>query len=135
MSELVKCTQCAEHKPPSAFHKSAAKRNGLMAHCKVCDALKGRTRRYGITKERFEEMWGEQGGKCSVCSDILVLGTRDGCTVDHNHTTGEVRGLLCGLCNKALGLLKDSPSILEAAIAYLREKGTYERIGCTTAAV
>lgn len=123
---LVKCTQCAEHKPPSAFHKSAAKRNGLQPHCKACDALKARKRLYGVTPERFSEMWDEQGGACRICTAPLILGSKSGCAVDHNHSTGDVRGLLCGLCNKGLGLFKDSPSILEAAVTYLRTRGNYE---------
>jgi hypothetical protein len=43
--------------------------------------------------------------------------------VDHNHTTGKVRGLLCSSCNGALGLFKDNPEVVAAALLYLKDYG------------
>jgi len=45
--------------------------------------------------------------------------------IDHNHNTGEFRGLLCKKCNRALGMFKDSPSVLMSAYLYLTERGYY----------
>ena len=73
--------------------------------------------RYGITVEQYEAMLEQQGGVCAVCgrSDLEFH-------IDHDHSTGVVRGVLCGLCNKGLGQFKDSPDLLEAAAAYLRRQ-------------
>ena len=76
-----------------------------------------RFKKYGITKEDFEEMY---DGHCHIC--CLPVG-RD-CHIDHCHKTRKVRGLLCNTCNKGLGLFKDSTANLYAAIIYLR--GTNE---------
>lgn len=59
-----------------------------------------------------------QNNVCAICEKLpslkeKVLG------VDHNHTSGKVRGLLCGACNRALGLLKDNPILLRKAETYL----------------
>ena len=72
---------------------------------------------YGISVERYDEMFKSQNGGCAICSGQNLDGKR--LYVDHNHTTGAVRGLLCGKCNNAIGLFKESPDILTAAWAYL----------------
>jgi hypothetical protein len=73
-----------------------------------------RFKKYGITKEDFEEMY---DGHCHICT--LPIGWD--CHIDHCHETGKVRGLLCNTCNKGLGLFKDSIANLYAAIMYLKE--------------
>jgi hypothetical protein len=71
-------------------------------------------KRYGISLEDVAKMKTDQCNKCAICQkDIGRL------VVDHNHDTGEVRGLLCNKCNIALGLFKDSRFILLAAVDYL----------------
>ena len=65
----------------------------------------------------------EQDARCAICDDIgfkIEQNAKALLAVDHCHTTGHVRGLLCHNCNRALGLLQDSVANLEAAIAYLR---------------
>lgn len=76
--------------------------------------------KFGITPERYNEMFSEQEGRCAICGKHqeelkLVLG------VDHDHSTGEIRGLLCGPCNRNIGSLKDDPDLLQKAIDYLRK--------------
>ena len=74
--------------------------------------------RYGITWQQYESLYRQQGGVCAICQGVpLSPGKRLG--VDHDHSTGKVRGLLCGLCNTALGGFREDPSLLRAAIAYL----------------
>jgi hypothetical protein len=71
-------------------------------------------RMYGITAEHFDEMMLAQGGACAVCLVVTRL------VVDHNHTTGEVRGLLCHHCNSALGMLKESERSCLNLLAYIQ---------------
>lgn len=73
--------------------------------------------KYGITWERYLEMLAAQGGKCAVCRH--PCSTHGRLSVDHCHTFGTVRGLLCQRCNSALGLMEDDPARLRAAADYL----------------
>lgn len=66
-------------------------------------------------------MYLEQGGCCAICGEPEG---KDRLVVDHDHTTGKVRGLLCRTHNVGLGHFGDSTALLQAAINYLRE---YER--------
>lgn len=74
-------------------------------------------KQYGITPEDYQQMMDEQEGKCVLCREECSSGQR--LSVDHNHDTGKVRGLLCRNCNRGLGLLKEDPSVLLRAIEYL----------------
>lgn len=77
-------------------------------------------RSYGITLEQFNAMREVQDCKCAICGKHETEAVRGILYVDHCHTTGKVRGLLCSVCNKALGLLKDNEDYLYKAISYLR---------------
>lgn len=82
--------------------------------------------KFGLSLQDYESMLVAQGGLCAICrqpetyvkngKDVALLG------VDHDHTTGAVRGLLCNNCNRGIGLLKDDPLVLRAATVYL-ERG------------
>ncbi len=72
---------------------------------------------FGITLEDFRRMEAEQNGLCAICSKAETNGKR--LSVDHCHTTKKVRGLLCGNCNRGLGLFKDNQAYLKEAIKYL----------------
>lgn len=73
-------------------------------------------REYGITPEQYDQMLVEQAGGCAVCGQP-PNGKR--LHIDHCHTTGKIRGLLCSGCNRALGYLQDDPELLRVAIKYL----------------
>lgn len=75
-------------------------------------------RRYGLTPAQYDALVELQGGRCAICRQSPT-GKRTRLHVDHDHLTGEVRGLLCNLCNVALGAIHDDPAILRAAIVYL----------------
>lgn len=78
--------------------------------------LQNRLGRYCISVKDFESLWDKQGGVCAICGTSLKeIKFR----IDHNHNTGEVRGLLCVACNTGIGLLKDSPEVLASAERYL----------------
>lgn len=76
-------------------------------------------RLYGITFEQYEQMRVSQNGCCAICGNPF----RDGkdTQVDHNHTTGKIRQLLCSHCNTGIGNLMDDVSILAKAIEYLNK--------------
>ena len=85
-------------------------------------------RRYGISGAAQELLLEKQGHVCAICqrpAGHKRLG------VDHDHETGRVRGMLCGLCNTALGSLRDDPELCERAARYLRDA----TVPATTAAV
>ena len=84
-------------------------RSALKAHLKY---------RYGLAIEDYEAMNDLQEGRCAICRNKEEK--RDRLSVDHDHITGAVRGLLCGTCNTALGSMKDDPEIFERAAKYLR---------------
>jgi hypothetical protein len=70
-------------------------------------------RKYGLTLEAFDELLASQGGGCAIC------GRPDADNVDHDHTTGRVRGILCFNCNIAIGQVEDDEDRLAAAMAYV----------------
>lgn len=72
---------------------------------------------YGITIEQYSILLETQSGKCAICK--LKEQKRE-LAVDHNHTTGKVRGLLCHKCNVSLGLLKESTENMESMISYVK---------------
>jgi len=85
---------------------------------------------YGLTPEGFNDMWTSQRGKCAICEvEMLPRGRKkQSACIDHNHQTGDVRGLLCRECNFGIGALKDDPTVLEAAIEYLKANGNYSQL-------
>lgn len=82
--------------------------------------------KYGMTEADFSHMFENQEGLCAVCSRLMCMCKTRRCLsraeVDHDHArTGReaVRGLLCGGCNRALGLLRDRPDLARRAARYL----------------
>lgn len=73
--------------------------------------------KYGLTQAGYETILAGQGMACAICKQVPAKGIR--LAVDHSHTTGKVRGLLCQGCNAGLGMFRDNPERLEAAMAYL----------------
>lgn len=79
-------------------------------------------RSYGLTEDDLVSRLDSQKGCCEICGDSLVYpDSKRFYTVDHNHTTGEVRGLLCNECNLAIGNLKEDKNIFLSAIKYLEK--------------
>ena len=133
------CPKCGVKKERSEFHKDKNRNDGLAGFCKKCLVAKNKKWRennpdkvkdymasriwykrkinYGLTKEKFFEMIKNQDSKCAICK----AGIDERCHVDHNHDTGQVRGLLCNNCNAGIGMLQDNPNILDAAAKYLRK--------------
>jgi len=77
---------------------------------------------YNLTLEAVDKMLAEQNGGCAICRTDRPCGQRAATwSVDHDHATGAVRGLLCTRCNRALGMFGDSAERLRAAAAYLEK--------------
>lgn len=73
---------------------------------------------YGITLEEYNKVFAHQGKVCAICKRPVKLG-KARLAVDHCHTTGLVRGLLCWSCNRAIAVFRDDTQRIEAALAYL----------------
>ena len=89
-------------------NKDRQKANGRAAHL---------LRKYRLTVQEYDAMLSKQGGVCAICkqppSDRRF-------PVDHCHSSGEVRGILCDRCNRLIGQAGDDPEILLNAVAYLK---------------
>jgi hypothetical protein len=72
---------------------------------------------FGITPEQYDEMCVKQNFKCAVCREKDDMGKR--LSIDHDHSTGRIRGLLCTKCNLALGNLKDNTESIKRLLVYL----------------
>ena len=121
------CTKCGEEKPLVAFHPSPWK-DGRRPDCKDCRSEQEKARRrrlgttemtvrkYGLNEDIYNEVLQIQRGGCALCG--ARPGAR-GLPVDHDHATGDNRGILCATCNGGLGMFKDSPELLRRAADYL----------------
>ncbi len=77
-------------------------------------------KKFNLTLEEINRMIKNQDGICPICKQKISNAKRKW-HVDHNHTTGEVRGILCSSCNPGLGYFKDNIQILQSAIKYLKK--------------
>ena len=117
--EMLACTKCKTEKPSSSeyFPLHNKKRNGLDSWCRACRAMY----RNGINRGRFRDVISDEALKDLKASvtQCVICGAKDKLVVDHDHKTGEVRGLLCNHCNRGLGHFRDDPMLLEFAAQYL----------------
>jgi hypothetical protein len=116
---MLTCTKCKQEKPETSeyFPLHNKKRNGLDSWCRVCRA----TYRNGINRGKFRDVISDEELvelKASV-TQCVICGTEEKLVVDHDHKTGEIRGMLCNHCNRGLGHFKDDPMLLEFAAQYL----------------
>lgn len=141
------CTKCREEKDLSCFRsRGGSEKHLLKSNCNKClyeahkewlsenpDKIKEyrykdpwtlakRCKRRGITPEELITAFESQNKSCPICLEYISL--KDS-AIDHNHITNEFRGLLCKQCNRALGMFKDDPEILERAMVYLKINGHY----------
>lgn len=136
------CTLCGAVKPLNDFPKNRRSRTGHAYRCKPChsslarkwnqenlerrreiDRARYRRRhladKYGITEHEYDDLLARQGGGCAICKAEVAQADGRRLAVDHCHETGQVRGLLCGNCNRAIGLFGDDPAVLRSAAKYL----------------
>lgn len=103
----------APHPGPRCFTHHHAERKRRKA--KAQEAHRAAT--YGLEPGQYAEMYDSQGGVCAIC--LRAKGTTRALSVDHDHKTGEVRGLLCRPCNDMLGHARDDPNFFGRAMNYL----------------
>lgn len=144
------CKNCDELKEVSEFGNNLQTQDGINSRCNKCfssrrnllnvgrhgiTAIKKKRasqhliKTFGITMEERDRIYAKQDGKCAICRTPWYEGEYDQSiaspfrklSVDHNHITGKIRGLLCVNCNTALGSFKDSIDLLESSIRYLKE--------------
>lgn len=118
------CKFCDKSKDMTNFHKNPITKDGRTNYCRECSTVLAFQRRikkdYGMTIEDYNDFFEIQDGRCAICNKHQSeLDKR--LYIDHNHVTGEVRGLLCANCNTLLGMAQDRINILEAAINYIEE--------------
>lgn len=93
--------------------------NKCNACYKIEDGERLRYMKYGVSKEQFDNMIAAQENQCAICSQPNA---KRALCIDHDHKTGEIRGLLCDPCNKGIGFFNDRPELLIAASEYLHKK-------------
>ena len=139
---LCKCPSCKETKQlVTSFYKNKAARSGYASHCIICmsqmyksskykklrneaykrNQLKHRDyilrQNFGITLDEYRVKFKQQNGVCAICGGI---NSDRSLAVDHNHKTGQIRGLLCSRCNPALGFLQENPDRITKILDYMR---------------
>lgn len=77
------------------------------------------TRALGVEPEEYQRMLASQGGVCAICRQPERHPRKTRLSIDHCHSAGKVRGLLCSECNTGIGKFKDTPDLLVAAATYL----------------
>ena len=124
------CSMCKVYKPMTAFyHKRRGLQGGYCLPCKKLyyrankERIKQANRRryleqaYGLTPDEHAALLISQSGLCAICEQSDSQGLH----VDHCHTTGKIRGMLCGKCNRGLGHFDDNTEFLEQALFYLKK--------------
>lgn len=119
------CPHCRKTKPPEDFNTSRLEAGGLTGLCRNCERIKGFKRNGVVLVDGdYEKLLTGQRGVCAVCERPAKTRALH---LDHDHETKEIRGLLCSSCNRAIGLLQDSHTVLRRAADYL-EVNQSERI-------
>ena len=146
---MKKCGTCKKEKDLDNFALNYQQKDSHAVYCKVCLAAKARKKykanpaydkerkqklysqnpkvqkgyqlkyKFGITIEEYDELLTKQNNACAICNSKESKGK--GWHVDHDHTTGKVRGILCLSCNTGLGMFKDNVAFLNAAMLYLSD--------------
>lgn len=122
---MKKCLNCEEEKELSEFTPKKGSPMGVESNCKNCRAIKMVNKRYNLKENERDILLQKQNGVCAICKNIESVKHQHGKTrhlsIDHDHNSGKIRGLLCGACNNGLGRFKDNIELLENAIKYLKE--------------
>lgn len=106
----------SQYRTPEKKKKWKAKNQDRVKDIKRKHQLK----KFGMTPDDYNKMLHEQEGKCKICGKGIKE-NQQSLAVDHCHKTNKIRGLLCGPCNRGIGLLQDNPKIIENALRYVQD--------------
>ncbi len=135
--ETKTCPECGEEKPTDDFYfqrracKPCVREHQRRFRDSQPDYNHSRNlqRRYGLSVDEYQTLLANQNFACPICeveiSNTIEYKGKRPVAVDHNHETGDVRGILCSMCNLMLGHARENTSILYRAIVYLSERGAY----------
>jgi hypothetical protein len=117
------CGECNTYKPLKNFQKSGSPHaiGNKDSICKECRYLLNISRQYGISPSDYVRLLQRAEDKCEGCGKTKEDNGKN-LTVDHNHTTGKVRGILCHSCNSVVGFTDESPKVLRRLASYLEER-------------
>jgi Autographiviridae endonuclease VII len=118
------CYRCHRRLDRDEFHLDRTTLDGMDSKCKQCSSvLRAKRRGNKISSQGFNynKLLDEQGNSCAICKTTTPSKDprKSRFCLDHDHQTGQIRGLLCTDCNRALGLFKDDSSLLKRALEYL----------------
>ena len=117
-----RCEICKNTYSLEKFSKNKSKTWGYSYTCIECNRKRVSQSRpliCGVSREEYSIMLNNQEGVCAICKHPNANGRR--LSIDHDHFTGEIRGLLCNNCNVLLGHAKDNPYILRKALEYIEK--------------
>lgn len=133
---VLSCSKCKQEKESTFFCNDARRKLGKSSHC--LDCMKARSakfrklfpekaeksvrssqlkKKYGLTPAEYDLLFSSQKGLCAICGELSDRRL----DVDHCHTSGKIRALLCRYCNLGIGNFKDSIYKLLKAVDYLKE--------------
>ncbi len=120
-----KCKECCSKETRTWRDRNRSKYNNYVAEWRAKNPARQHAteikRRYSLSVEDYNARLSEQLCKCKICGKQHDPSVKRGrLYVDHDHKSGDVRGLLCGACNSAIGYMNDDVEIFEKAIAYLK---------------
>lgn len=115
LGETKWCPRGQHDVPISGFTKHSKRKDGLASYCKSCRRKIHVTRFYNLTEAEYIQMKADQANCCAICGKPPKS---QELSVDHDHETGEVRGLLCTPCNRAIGFV-DKIDWFKSACKYL----------------
>jgi hypothetical protein len=127
------CIKCLIEKTITEFPLGKKRRDGTerYSYCKECHLIYQRDLRlkrlFRISEEEYQKIINHQGNVCAICKQPKR--GKNNFSVDHSHKTGLIRGGLCWLCNRALGLFKDNIELFKNAVEYLANPPAIAALG------